>query len=118
MCGSGDVRWRGRRWYDVVHTWLRGTVEWVVHSVFTSRNRAWGDSRRPEVYQYRHERSIYDENASFQTARRFWNCHACSREGAVFDDLQDDARRRLVALEDELQEQVGGPLDPIDRDGV
>jgi hypothetical protein len=140
MCGSSGVRWRRRRWYDVVRTWLASLAEHAVHFVLSKSTtsatipgaRSSGPTYIPDpktermidnankVAHYGKSREIYESELSFVTAARFWRCSACKREGHVFADPEGmvDFRESLVEMEDEIVAQGGAAHNPIDRDGL
>jgi rubrerythrin len=91
MCGSADVRWRRRRWYDGARNGMRYSIEAVLSTVF--RQRSVTGMRDVDVWQERnqalmdaHRIKAHDHALSSKTADRFWRCRACKREGHVFHD--------------------------------
>jgi hypothetical protein len=73
-CGSPRVRWRKRRFYDVVLTWLAAGL---------LSAGAYGD------YDETHSWALYndldppiqDPSITWTTPRRFWNCPDCCERG-------------------------------------
>ena len=110
-CGSHDVRWRKRRWNDVLFTWLRYGVESIL-GIFTGPPRSRSvylpeSERRVEdggggMYDlgatrmhYGAARRAQDERMALATARWFWRCRACKQHGETFDAMESDAAASL-----------------------
>ena len=120
-CGSNDVRWRRRRFYDVLLTYLRYLVDSIATtgatkssvpgSILSDRaNRA-----RVVAHQYREARKLYEDRVGTKTASRFWKCRACGHRGQVFDDLDKvlAERQRLAGFEDTISGSMGSVNDPL-----
>jgi hypothetical protein len=140
MCGSADVRWRRRRWFDVARTWLGSLAEHALHFVLSKSTtratipgaRSSAPSYFPDpktermidnanrVAHYGKSRELYESELSFVTAARFWRCRTCKREGHMFADPEGmlDFRESLVEMEDEIAAEWGAAHNPIDRDGL
>jgi hypothetical protein len=134
LCGSRNVRWRNRRFYDVIFTWLRYGVENTLATVLTrGATTATGPAagREPyvsdvlrsriEVEEYGPARRMYEEKIGLTTARRFWRCPDCRQKGQVFagiDDTLTGGRATLASMEDEITGGLGSASTPVDRDGL
>jgi len=144
-CGSRDVRWRGRRWYDFVLTYARFSVEAMLRVVGFGRmgpstpggaaaENANGyceqavplvttgsmiDDVNSEIH-YEQLREYYEVNAGTAVARRYWKCRACKQRGQVFDHVERllAPRARVAELEDGIARRPGGVSYPVDRDGI
>jgi hypothetical protein len=101
-CGSEDVRWRGRRWYDVPLNFLRYIVEALLHTLgFGSKSPS---QYAPEFREALQHEKLYDDRMSAQTPRRFWRCPSCKQRGQVFDDLDELGRNTLAQTYDRAQD--------------
>jgi hypothetical protein len=101
-CGSQDVRWRGRRWYDIPLNFLRYIVEALLHTLgFGSKSPS---QYAPEFREALQHEKLYDDRMSAQTPRRFWKCPACKQRGEVFDDLGELGRSTLAQTYDRAQD--------------
>ena len=133
-CGFRNVRWRNRRFYDVILTWLRYGVDNTLATVFsrgatTTTGTVAGREpyvsnvlrSRIEAEEYDPARRMYEEKVGLTTARRFWRCPDCKKKGQVFTELDDaltTGRAGLASIEDQVVGRLGGVSDPIDRDGL
>lgn len=83
LCGSASVRWRGRRPYDVLLTWLRYVGEMIAQALFRGEDRhRYFD---PEWLERQNFQNEYREAATgHKTPRRFWRCSACKQRGHAF----------------------------------
>jgi hypothetical protein len=116
MCGSADVRWRGRRWYDVPLTWVRFIVVGPIEFVFAPKKRSFGGiGHTGEDLTYDAAREAYDDRMATATARRFWKCRACRNKGQVFADVGAEQLEHLESIEDALAENKGGVERPVGR---
>jgi hypothetical protein len=135
MCGSGEVRWRKRRWHDVVRTQARWFVETMLHSItgggrtMSGGRVGWfrgaGDQMRdPRQHlaeeRYLRSKAAFDSRISSKTPARFWACASCGREGHEFDGLTSmlEGREAIAEHEDALRAQGGTVVHPVDRDGL
>jgi hypothetical protein len=113
MCGSREVRWRQRRWYDVLRTWLRWLVEAVLSAFGGGRKSSYspviGD---PQGYSYEAQVAAFDHRWSIQTPRSFWRCSDCRRRGYVFDPLDGSEHRNVLEREDAIRAQGGSVSHP------
>jgi hypothetical protein len=120
ICNSSDVRWRGRRFYDVPLNWLRYVVEYCLQVFTNSRRQTYyvappGSMRdAPARYHYEQHRQALDERASTMTPRAFWRCRSCGNRGQIFDEI--DGIERLDELEEQVIEQGGVVGDPKNID--
>jgi hypothetical protein len=74
-CGSQRVRWRKRRFYDVVFTWLAAGI--LSSGVYSQYDEAlW-----PQPYEY-NEAVLND--GLWITPRRYWKCRDCERRGEEY----------------------------------
>ena len=74
-CGSQRVRWRKRRFYDVVFTWLAaGMLSCGAYSQYD--DTFWAPPRE-------YNEAILNE-ALWITPRRFWKCRDCERRGEEY----------------------------------
>lgn len=85
ICNSANVRWRGRRPYDVPLTWGR----WLGELLYMGSSRQALSMRRPGAGQYRDYRSnmrqeMLEARTGLTTATRFWRCPDCKNHGEVF----------------------------------
>jgi hypothetical protein len=125
-CGSENVRWRTRRWYDVVFTYLRYAMDLTAGTLFgagrTSTVAGPVSERAARAHldatQYRIERGVYEDRAGTMTARRFWKCRECRQKGQVFDGVErvTRARERLGELEEDIISNLGSVGSPIRGD--
>jgi hypothetical protein len=105
-CGSEDVRWRGRRWYDVINNNLRGFIEWGVAMLFRPRRDSLSypipTSRADELRLAAIESdallNAHEYNTAFMTPRRYWKCRACRQRGEVYDDVLEQVMRERAML--------------------
>jgi hypothetical protein len=121
-CGSRKARWRNRRPYDILFTWLRSFAD---ASLATILGGGWARSagRRysapDEVYD--RARAAYELKVGFVTAARFWRCPDCKQRGQIFsglDDVLSTRRAHLASIENGIRGHLGGIGDPVDRDGI
>ncbi len=125
-CGSTNVRWRHRRFYDVILTYLRYLTDVTAGTLFgagrTSIPGGSGSQRAAQAYldaaQYRQERTIYESRAGTMTAKRFWKCPDCHEKGQVFEGVERiaGARERLGELESDITSNLGSVGSPISHD--
>lgn len=104
-CGSSDIRWRRRRIYDVVLTWIRYALDSALGTFFDPTGSSlpthvggasseeisganWAGSR-PDVFRYPAKRQSFEERVGTLTAVRFWKCRTCRKRGEVFEDPTD-----------------------------
>ncbi|MDE3094742.1 MAG: hypothetical protein KGK07_01925 [Chloroflexota bacterium] len=123
LCDSTNVRWRRRRFYDVIRTYLRYIADRVVGAAFggtrtTIIGPAYSDrasDARLASIEYREERNIYEDRVGTMTAPLFWKCPDCGRKGQVFDHLDGvlGERERLAGLEDRIEGGLGAVGNPI-----
>jgi hypothetical protein len=73
-CSSSRVRWRKRRFYDVILTWL------VAGLLSSGMYAQYDDMSWPSAY-YVAERPIENPSISWATPRRFWRCPDCGQRG-------------------------------------
>lgn len=85
MCDFTDVRWRGRRPWDFVFTWMRWFAETMLQGF-----------ARPKIILYRRSdlqlgiddsglrEELREADTGLKTPKRFWKCRACKRKGHVF----------------------------------
>ncbi len=87
-CGSADVSWRGRRWWESLRRALANAIEWpftVLAS--TSRTPSLTLTRQPtqrgvDASQYWRLRKAYDSRVA-ALPPRIWQCRACDRRGEI-----------------------------------
>jgi hypothetical protein len=101
-CGSENVRWRGRRWYDVPLNFIRYVIEAFFHTLGFGAKAP--SQYAPEFSQYLEQQKIYDDRMSAQTPSRFWKCAACKQRGEVFDDLGGEDRSALAETRDKAMD--------------
>ena len=140
MCGSGDVRWRKRRWTDVARTWMLFALEFPFRLLSRTSRPTYtpvADSHIPnptamrprdaelaaadlKSRTYWRHRDNYEDTIGLATAARFWKCSACGGKGSDFRELDNvlASRRRMVDLEDALPEEFAHGQPPLDRDGL
>jgi hypothetical protein len=65
-------------------------------------------------------RDNYEDRIGLTTAKRFWKCNGCGREGSVFEGLDEalETRRMMVGLEESLPEEFADGKPPSGRDGL
>ena len=82
MCGSGDVRWRTPRAYDVVFGWGRGAVEGLLATAGIGRYRP-NDRVAVRLYphHFEHEKPAHDETAAGPGSARLLRCRSCGASG-------------------------------------
>jgi hypothetical protein len=125
MCGSINVRWRSRRWYDVLFTNVRWYLDRAVggllkagrtESVDLSFDAA-SDQRQLDAIRYRKRRDWYEDQAGGMTARRFWKCGDCHRKGEDFGNIDNvlATRADLAGLESRIIGPDAAVQDPIDE---
>ncbi len=125
-CGSPSVRWRRRRFHDVVFTYLRHSVDALLGTIFrgtgstvTAReySERWGEAQF-DAFRYDQERRVDEHRVGTMTAARFWRCPACRQKGHVFEELDDvlERRQRLLGLQERLEDNFGTANHPIDHD--
>lgn len=113
-CGSLNVRWRRRRLYDIVFTYLRylldaafggGEQTTTLDSAYSPE----GIKDRLRAAQYREERGTYEARVGTTTASSFWKCPECGQRGQIFDTLDHllTERKRLVQTEEQIDENLG-----------
>ncbi len=122
-CGSPDGRWRRRRIFDVVLTWIRYAADNALGRFFganksTVAGGAYSeraDEARLDALRYSTERRIYETRVGTTTAVRFWKCPACRKKGEVFDEPADliAGRDHLVELEADIGDNLGAVSEPI-----
>lgn len=101
-CGSENVRWRGRRWYDVPLNFLRYLVEAFFHALgFGGKSSS---DYAPEFGEALQHQKMYDDRMSAQTPRRFWRCPSCKQRGEIFDDLAETSRGALSQTHNRAQD--------------
>jgi hypothetical protein len=138
MCGSHDVRWRRRWWYDAVRNELRFWCGRVLGGTFgnpgvaTHSETGFGatslNDRRMQVghnddvaalhaeQQFVLEREFYDARIATTTPTLFWKCRGCRRKGHVFESPTN-----LLKGSERLAELEGRSLlgaDPLTRSGA
>jgi hypothetical protein len=72
-CGSPNVSWRNRRFYDVLLTWLTASFS---SAYFWTDDGPWAYDLPPEVYT---------PPLSLETPERFWKCPDCLQSGEEFE---------------------------------
>jgi hypothetical protein len=84
ICDSANVRWRGRRLYDVPLTWSRWFVEMFTLNLIrsTSPRRVY---RGPATVRRQLQQEHLEAQTGRKTATRFWRCPDCKNHGEVFD---------------------------------
>src|SRR5437879_4041090 len=122
-CGSTDVRWRPRRFYDVVFTYVRWFVDSIAGALFRSTRSTVAGSGfsdrtnegRLAAVEYAEERKLYEDRIGTKTASRFWKCRSCGHRGQVFDNLDNVVaeRQRLAGFEDTISGSVGSVNEPL-----
>jgi predicted RNA-binding Zn-ribbon protein involved in translation (DUF1610 family) len=128
-CGSRNVRWRNRRFYDVILTWLRYFADAFLSMIFSrgatpTVGMPYGDrvlQSRVSAELYKRARSAYEMKIGLTTAVRFWRCPECKQKGQVFsgiDDALTEGRTALASVEDEITGGLGSVSTPVDRDGL
>ena len=125
-CGSTDVRWRRRRSYDVVFTYLRWYIDSIAGTLFGStRSTVPGsilsdrtNQGRLAGMQYAEERKFYEDRAGTKTATLFWKCRSCGHRGQVFEGIDNllGERQRLESLEDTVSGNLGSVAEPLKHD--
>lgn len=125
-CGSEAVRWRKRRIYDVVFTYLRYFADTIAGTVFGSTGASVPGSGYSErtnegrvaAAKYREERKLYEDRVGSMTASRFWKCRQCGHDGQVFGDIDNvlQTRARLESLEGTVSRNLGSVNRPIGGD--
>lgn len=125
-CGSHNVRWRRRRFSDVILTYLRYFIDTMAGTVFGAGGTSVAGSSvserateaRVEGMEYKEARRIYEDRAGTATANRFWKCHDCHQKGQVFDHIDTilSDRERLVGMEGDIEQNLGAVIDPIGSD--
>lgn len=140
MCGSDQVRWQNRRWYDVVRTWIRFAAESIIHPLLggqTSRASIPGAVGEPSTdlpdmrtdrairnhsleLNYAVTREVYEAHVAGETARAFWRCKTCGRKGEQFANAAQllALRETVVKIEDQISGEMGVAHNPVDRDGL
>ena len=129
VCGSTNVRWRGRRFYDIPFNFFRflavGALGGLIGTSGAStspRIGVTGIDNRLATHAYQKERELYEARADSATPRRFWKCLDCKQHGEDFGSLAEDTfalRRDLAAKEDSIvQDRLGGAASPINRSGI
>jgi predicted RNA-binding Zn-ribbon protein involved in translation (DUF1610 family) len=125
-CGSANVRWRRRRPYDFVFTYVRWLIDLVagrslgatratdLSAPYSER----GSEVRVKATRYAVERTAYEERVGTMTAARFWRCPDCRQEGQVFEKLEGviEERERLAGMQNEIAGKLAVINDPI-KDG-
>ncbi len=87
ICGSRNVRWRARRWYDRIFTLVAYLVNALSLSGLSSRRQYGGDGI--DVAAGVREQVVQDRTG-LKTARCFWRCPDCGNSGAIFDEPPPD----------------------------
>jgi hypothetical protein len=87
ICNSVNVRWRGRRPYDVPLTWSRHFIEMLFSSTMASTPR-----RSARVYRERLVGELLEARTGGRTATAFWRCPDCRNKGDVFDQSAKRSR--------------------------
>lgn len=88
ICGSFNVRWRRRQWYDGIFTLLAYLVNtfWLVVM----------PSRRPTAHvESRVAEEVLEDRVGPKTARYFWRCPDWRNSGSIFDEPPPDLALRL-----------------------
>ena len=129
-CRSRNVRWRNRRPYDVIFTWMRYFADAFLSMIFSrgatpTIGGRYGSDRvlrsQASARQYSLARGIYESKIGLTTAARFWRCPDCKQKGQVFsgiDGALTEGRAGLASMEDEITGSLGGVGTPVDRDGL
>src|SRR5512135_188904 len=93
-CGSRNVRWRNRRFYDVILTYARYLTDLVVSTLFgMGQTRIAGGGSRSagranlQALAYSQSRQFYESRMGTKTATRFWKCPDCRKKGQVFGSI-------------------------------
>lgn len=116
MCGSTNVWWRGRRWYDVPLTWLRYIIVAPIEMVFGTKQRASGGiGHTAHHISYEAARDAYDDRMSVATGRWFWRCGSCGERGQVFEDIGQAQIEHISSIEADMAENQGGAEQPFSR---
>lgn len=76
-CSSPRVRWRKRRFYDVILTWLGAGM------LTSGMYGQYDDTFCPSAYYYLDPPTV-DPSISWETPRRFWKCPDCGRRGEEY----------------------------------
>jgi hypothetical protein len=129
-CRLRNVRWRNRRLYDVVFTWMRYFADAFLSMIFsrgatpTIGGRYGSDAVLRSVASaelYDRARTAYEMKIGLTTADRFWHCPDCRQKGQVFsgiDDALTEGREALASMEDGITGGLGSVSTPVDRDGL
>ncbi len=122
-CASTNVRWRRRRHYDVIFTYLRYLIDTIAGAVFgagrTNTIGSSGSERATAAYlralEYTQERQVYESRAGTMTASCFWKCPDCGQKGQVFDHVERvlEEREHLVGMEGAIHRDLGSVSSPI-----
>ena len=124
-CGSGNVRWRRRRFYDVILTYARYLADVVVSTLFgMGQTRIAGGGSHSagranlQALAYSESRQFYESRMGTKTASRFWRCPDCRKKGQVFDRLRGAVKLgdSIVGSGGDVTGNVSGG--PINRDNT
>jgi hypothetical protein len=91
ICDSTNVRWRGRRFYDIPLTWARTLIEalWSGVAVNARMEPSGGNRELDRAATHDYGESVRAEHLEAATGHatpsRFWRCRACGGKGHVFD---------------------------------
>jgi hypothetical protein len=94
-CGSTNVRWRNRRFYDVLFTWC-------AEAFYNSA--VWSNDGCALIYQVPPE--TYPQAVRYDTPHRFWRCLDCRRRGDEFDVLRTPSEQPALPVEEPEPERV------------
>ena len=128
-CRSRNVRWRNRRPYDVIFTWVRYFADAFLSTIFSrgatpTIGMRYGDRvlrSQASAELYKRARSAYEMRIGLTTADRFWRCPDCKQKGQVFsgiDEALTEGRAALASMEDDIRGGLGSVSTPVDRDGL
>ena len=125
-CGSTNVRWRRRRFSDVVLTHARYLADLVVSTLFgTGQTRIAGSSgsrsagrANLQAVAYSESRQFYESRMGTKTAARFWKCPDCHKKGQIFDNVRGSVKvgDSLVGSGGDVTGNVSGG--PINRENT
>lgn len=90
VCDSTNIRWRGRRLYDVPLTWARHFVEML--NMGASRQAMGMRRSRYADYPTHVRAEALQGRTGLRTATRFWRCRDCKNRGEVFDSKPSQPR--------------------------
>ena len=94
-CGSIEVRWRARRFYDVILTWIEASL--VTSALYPDCHGAW-----PFAYGLPDDGPPPKPN--YETPKRFWRCVDCAASWTEFEKQAEASEASAPVVEQILDE--------------